>query len=189
MERNNSLCTATPPLKKIGKELLFDFSEGRGGCTQSEQHVPFHSSSRRLCSCHQNQDGGTVIAVNNPEQEITCQKTRKWNMHFHPKVPAGKWDYFSKVHLFPGIFQWNAHKMCVPLTSQLKFPEFLGIKIKWKVPIVLLHLFLLQIQFVQLPLKPLPCIWGLWIQTLDLPPPPPHHRGNKENSSPWSFAS
>ena len=105
MERNNSLCTAAPPLKKIGKELLSNFSEGRGGCTQSEQHVPFHSSSSHLCSCHQIQDGGTVIAVNNPEQEITCQKTRKWNMHFHPKVPAGKWDYFSKVHcLIPGNF-------------------------------------------------------------------------------------
>ena len=114
MERNNSLCTAAPPLKKIGKELLYDFSEGRGGCTQSEQHVPFHSSSSRLCSCHQIQDGGTVIAVNNPEQEITCQKTRKWNMHLHPKVPAGNGTTFSKVHSFPGIFQWNAHKMCVP---------------------------------------------------------------------------
>ena len=72
MERNNSLCTAAPPLKKIGKELLSDFSEGRGGCTQSEQHVPFHSSSSRLCSCHQVQDGGTVIAVNSPKQVITC---------------------------------------------------------------------------------------------------------------------
>ena len=30
-----SLCTAAPPLKKIGKELLSDFFEGRGGCTQA----------------------------------------------------------------------------------------------------------------------------------------------------------
>ena len=111
----------------------------------------------------------------------TCISTRKFQQE--------NGTTFSKVHLFPGIFQWNAHKMCVPLTSQLKFPEFLDIKIKWKVPIVLLHLFLLQIQMVQLPQKPLLCICGLWIQTLDLPPPPPHHRGNKENSSPWSFAS
>ena len=33
---------------------------------------------------------------------------------------------FSKSHLFPGIFQWNAGKTCVPLTSQAEFLEFLG---------------------------------------------------------------
>ena len=36
------LCTAAPPLRKIGKELLSDFFEGRGGCTQAI--IPFHGS-------------------------------------------------------------------------------------------------------------------------------------------------
>ena len=70
----------------------------------SEERVPFHSSSSRLCSRHQIQDGGTVIAVNSLEQMITRQKTPKWNMHFHPKVPAGKQDYLFKIPLIPANF-------------------------------------------------------------------------------------
>ena len=35
---------------------------------------------------------------------------------------------FQKFHLFPGTFQWNARKTCVPLTYHPEFPEFLG---KW----------------------------------------------------------
>ena len=38
---------------------------------------------------------------------------------------------FSKFHLFPATFHWNAKKTCVPLTSQPEFTEFLG---KWKAP-------------------------------------------------------
>ena len=40
---------------------------------------------------------------------------------------------FSKFHLFPGIFKWNARKTCVLLTSQPELPEFLG---KQKEPLV-----------------------------------------------------
>ena len=70
----------------------------------SEERVPFHSSCSRLRSRHQIQDGGTVITVNSLEQVITCQKTRKLHMHFHPKVPAGKQDYHFKVPLISGNF-------------------------------------------------------------------------------------
>ena len=38
---------------------------------------------------------------------------------------------FLKFQLFPGTFQWNAWKRCVPLPSQPEFPEFLSI---WKAP-------------------------------------------------------
>ena len=38
------------------------------------------------------------------------------------------WATFSKLHLFPGIFQWNARKTCLLLAS---LPEFLD---KWKAP-------------------------------------------------------
>ena len=37
----DNLCTAAPPLKKIGKELLSDFFEGRGGCTQASLWIVF----------------------------------------------------------------------------------------------------------------------------------------------------
>ena len=39
------------------------------------------------------------------------------------------WVTFSKLPLFPGIFQWNARKTCLLLASQ---PEFLD---KWKAPL------------------------------------------------------
>ena len=45
-------------------------------------------------------------------------------MHFHRENRTT----FSKFHLFAGIFQWNAGKTCVLLTSQPVFPEFLD---KW----------------------------------------------------------
>ena len=35
INKKNSLCTAAPALKKIGKELLSDFLEERGGCAQA----------------------------------------------------------------------------------------------------------------------------------------------------------
>ena len=41
---------------------------------------------------------------------------------------------FSEVPFIPEIFQWNEPKTCVPFTSQLELPEFLG---KWKTPFVL----------------------------------------------------
>ena len=60
-------------------------------------------------------------------------KTRKWNMLFHRKFPKGKQLGlpFFKMQLFPGTFQWNVRKTCVPSTSQLEFSEFLS---KWKAP-------------------------------------------------------
>ena len=39
-----------------------------------------------------------------------------------------------EVPFIPEIFQWNEPKTCVPFTSQLELPEFLG---KWKTPFVL----------------------------------------------------
>ena len=38
---------------------------------------------------------------------------------------------FSELPFIPEIFKWNEPKTCVPFTSQLEFPEFLG---KWKMP-------------------------------------------------------
>ena len=38
---------------------------------------------------------------------------------------------FLKFQLFPGTFQWNARKTCVPLTSQPEFPVF---RSKWRAP-------------------------------------------------------
>ena len=80
------------------------------------------------------QDGSTDIA-----QWIAWNrrwflvKTRKWNMLFHRKFPKGKQLGlpFLKIQLFPGTFQWNVRKTCVPSTSQLEFSEFLS---KWKAP-------------------------------------------------------
>ena len=43
-----SLCTAAPLLKKIGKELLSDFFEERGGCTQARQNELLSSSFHKL---------------------------------------------------------------------------------------------------------------------------------------------
>ena len=54
-------------------------------------------------------------------------------MLFHRKFPKGKQLGlpFLKIQLFPGTFQWNVRKTCVPSTSQLEFSEFLS---KWKAP-------------------------------------------------------
>ena len=38
---------------------------------------------------------------------------------------------FLKFQVFPGTFQWNARKTCVPLTSQPEFPVF---RSKWRAP-------------------------------------------------------
>ena len=48
-----SLCTAVPLLKKIGKELLSDFFEERGGCTQAKWSLNAPLSCLYLRSQHQ----------------------------------------------------------------------------------------------------------------------------------------
>ena len=68
------------------------------------------------------------IAVNSLELVIPCENSSM--EHAFPPESFRREDRatFSKFHLFPGIFQWNARKTCVLLASQ---PEFLD---KWKAP-------------------------------------------------------
>ena len=46
----DSLCTAAPHLKKIGKELLSDFFEVRGGCTQATLWTVRGVNFSRICA-------------------------------------------------------------------------------------------------------------------------------------------
>ena len=100
------------------------------------------------------QDGDKDIAVNSLELVIPCENS--WMEHVFPPESFQRENRttFSKFHLFPGIFQWNARKTCVPLTSQLELPEFLG---KWKAPLVFV-MFLLSKSLAQAVTYPPPSV-------------------------------
>ena len=74
------------------------------------------------------QDGGTDLALNSLELVIPREISLMDHAFPPERFQRENRTTFSKFFLFPGTFQWNAWKTCVPLTSQPEFAEFLG---KW----------------------------------------------------------
>ena len=74
----------------------------------------------------------------NPKVLVTCGTLRyviKFDVSIQKMLHISRKNSFQPVmshdqsiefQLFPGTFQWNARKTCVPLTSQLEFQEFLS---------------------------------------------------------------